>query len=989
MTDANLSLGLAQRVDAECDRFEGEWRAGRQPRIEDYLAAAPDTDRDALLAALLDVERELRFGAAHETAVESGQGHEQAAPKPDWPTVAGYEILEELGRGGMGVVYLARQPGLNRLVALKVIRSGAHAGEVERARFRREAQTLARLQHPGVVQVFEVGEHEGNPYLALEYVPGGSLADCLDGTPLPARQAALLVRRLAVAVEAAHRAGVVHRDLKPANVLLAACGLTGQSEQGTAKPQAAEEAADVIPKITDFGLARCLDTQTVPTQSGLVVGTPSYMAPEQARGEKDVGPAADLHALGAILYELLTGRPPFRGPTPLETVLQVLDDDPVSLRLLLPRLPRDVETICMKCLHKEPARRYASACELADDLGRFLSHQPIRARPVGRTERVVRWCRRNPLAAGLTTALLLVLAAGFVAVTTLWMSARKQRDRAERNFERVFGAIDQSFSQVSSSPELKTKQMLPFRKRLLTSAQQQYQDLVAEVGDNPRAEEALVRSWIRLAQINRALGSKAEAEQAARTSVALGEKLVRNAPTDNNRGLLSWAWEEYLLTATDASEQQRATQHILELLETLGRDDAGNEAGLYALARTCYNAGVGHDEAGDHKQALDWIGRARDLLERKATDGPLPLEIDELRAQVLLHLARLQAGPRFGRFAEALASCQQAIDLWRRLAREHPGERRLALDLADALDERHLIQGQASKPSAECIASLRQAGAVLDAVLAAGLPSGDARGQVQIKRAKLGHNLSLTYLENGQAAQARPVLKQTGELCDRLLLIYPDDPELHYWLAVSYTNLAGLNEKEGKRGEVLGLLERARPSMEAAVRAFPAPARRSEFGQVLQALGQEYYRLGQPEKASRLLQEAIEQQRQACAKEPGVVDYRHALAGCCLELAKVQRSRNLLDQAAAAALEASKRYHDRPGELFRVAVELARCMNRVGEGKPPLSAEQEAQRLRYARHTLQVLKAAVAAGYRDGEALRKEPAFAGLRDRDEFRQLLR
>ena len=220
-----------------------------------------------------------------------------------------------------------------------------------------------------MVQVFEVGEHDGNPYLVLEYVPGGSLAGRLDGTPLPARQAARLVQSLAGAAEAAHRAGVLHRDLKPANVLLA-------GEPGA-------ELEQCIPKITDFGLAKRLDAQTAPTQSGVVLGTPSYMAPEQAQGNKDAGPVADVYSLGAILYELLTGRPPFRGPTPLETVFQVVGDDPVLPRLLLPRLPRDAETICLKCLRKDPAQRYASASDLADDLGRFLSGEPI-LRPAGR-----------------------------------------------------------------------------------------------------------------------------------------------------------------------------------------------------------------------------------------------------------------------------------------------------------------------------------------------------------------------------------------------------------------------------------------------------------------------------------------------------------------------------------------------------------------------------------------------------------------------------
>jgi tetratricopeptide (TPR) repeat protein len=741
------------------------------------------------------------------------------------------------------------------------------------------------------------------------------------------------------------------------------------------------------PKVTDFGLARRLDAESVHTQSGAVVGTPSYMAPEQAQGQRDIGPTADVYALGAILYELLTGRPPFRAETPLETLLQVIGDDPVPPRLLLPRLPRDVETICLKCLQKEPARRYARASDLGDDLTRFLAGDPIRARPVGRGERLVRWCRRNPLMAAMTVALVVVLMAGFAGVTSFWMMARHERDRAERNFERVFQAIDESLTQVSGSPELKAKELRPFRKRLYAAAQEQYQGFVAELGDNPRAEVALFRSWVRLGQINRELGLRAEAEEAARTSVALGEKLVAKAPTAENRFLLSWAWEEQMLATVEAAAQWRAIQHTLELLEVVVRDDPANLAALAALARACYNAGVFCDDAKDTKEALVWISKARDLLEREAA-GPQPVRSQELLAQVLLHMARLQAGPLVRRNAQALESCQRAIDLYARLAREYPDERRRAVDLAGAFLEQNLIQSQAGRPATECIASLRRGGSVLEELLAAGVPSGDVRAQVQIQRAMIGHNLSLTYLENGQAAEALAVMQQTRELSDKLLLTYPDNSELHYWLAVSCTNLAALHQKEGKLAEVLGLLEQARPSMEYTVRVFPDLARRSELGYLLQSLGTEYHRLGQPEKAVQFLREAIEQQRRVCAREPKSAAYRHALAEHYLALAEIQRSRNRVSEAVAAALEAGKRYHDSPAQLYQVAVELARSMNRVGEGRGPLSPEQQAERQRYARHTLEALKAAVAAGYRDGAALRKEPAFAPLRAADEFQKLL-
>jgi WD40 repeat protein len=294
--------------------------------------------------------------------------------------VPGHEILSELGRGGMGVVYQARQTKLGRLVALKMILSGAHAGATDLARFRTEAEAVARLQHTNIVQIFEVGEHDGLPYFSLEFCGGGSLERKLNGTPLPPREAVALVEQLARAMHAAHQKGVVHRDLKPANVLLA--------DDGT-------------PKVTDFGLAKKLD-EAGQTATGSVMGTPSYMAPEQAGGKSgEIGPAADVYALGAILYECLTGRPPFKAATAMDTLLQVVADDPLPPTRLAPRTPRDMEIICLKCLQKEPQRRYAGADGLADDLRHFLSGEPITARPVGTLERAAKWVRRRPAAAAL------------------------------------------------------------------------------------------------------------------------------------------------------------------------------------------------------------------------------------------------------------------------------------------------------------------------------------------------------------------------------------------------------------------------------------------------------------------------------------------------------------------------------------------------------------------------------------------------------------
>ncbi len=326
-------------------------------------------------------------------------------------SVPGYEILRELGRGGMGVVYQARHLKLDRVVALKMILAGGHAGGTELARFRTEAEAIARLQHPNIVQVYEIGEHDGRPFFSLEFCPGGSLDKKLNGLPLPPEEAAQLVETLARAMHSAHQAQVIHRDLKPANVLL-----TG----------------DGTPKITDFGLARKLD-DIGQTQSGAIMGTPSYMAPEQAdRKTRELGPACDIYALGAILYELLTGRPPFKAATLMDTLFQVLSDEPVPPGRLQSKTPRDLETICLKCLHKDPARRYPSAKALAEDLACFRRGEPIAARPVGGLERGVKWVRRNPAVAALAAAVLLVLTAGVVVSGWFAIKAGEEAKEASR-----------------------------------------------------------------------------------------------------------------------------------------------------------------------------------------------------------------------------------------------------------------------------------------------------------------------------------------------------------------------------------------------------------------------------------------------------------------------------------------------------------------------------------------------------------------------------
>jgi WD40 repeat protein/serine/threonine protein kinase len=484
-TEAPLPLSLARRIDAACERFELAWQAGQRPRIEDYLVAGSQEEQQCLLRelVLLEVHFRRRLGETPLAADYQGRfpGFDAAwladqdpgrvdagdrvaaqsaamprnteaipplpaqtleeAGRPAPPAIPGYEVLAELGRGGMGVVYQARQLSLGRDVALKMLRDEWDASPDGLARFRAEAVKLARARHPNIVEVYEVGEQGGRPYFTMEFCPGGSLEDRLDGTPMPAGEAARLVECLARAVHNAHGQGIVHRDLKPGNILFRT-EAKGRRTEEELSPQSSVLSTEGVlsPVVSDFGLAKAVD-RAVPAGASTVgiLGTPSYMAPEQAAGRvREVGPAADVYALGAILYELLTGRPPFKAATVMDTLMQVVSDEPVPPRQLQSKTPRDLETVCLKCLRKEPGRRYGSALDLAEDLRRFRSGEPIVARPVGRVERGAKWVRRNPAVAGLlaAVAVALLLGAGVAALFAVradWrrLEAEQAREEAE------------------------------------------------------------------------------------------------------------------------------------------------------------------------------------------------------------------------------------------------------------------------------------------------------------------------------------------------------------------------------------------------------------------------------------------------------------------------------------------------------------------------------------------------------------------------------
>jgi tetratricopeptide (TPR) repeat protein len=643
----------------------------------------------------------------------------------------GYEIVGELGRGGMGIVYRARQIGLNRIVALKMIRYGPDASPAAVARFRREAEAVARLQHPNVVQVYEVGEQHGQPFLALELVEGPSLSEKLGGGPLSPRPAARLVAILARAVDHAHARGIIHRDLKPANVLLEI--VHGEWGPGDETPESEAAASFPTVKVTDFGLAKHLYAGGPgPTETGAVLGSPCYMAPEQAAGlPEHVGPATDIYALGAILYECLTGRPPFHGATAMETLRQVADDEPVAVRQLQPRVAVELETICHKCLRKEPAGRYASAAALADDLERFLRGEPVMARPAGRAERFRKWARRKPAVAALLTLLAVIPPAAGLAVAvhvarlraevqraeSAAAEATRQQLRADRNYRMARDALGQMLDQLQGGEYEALPRLTELQAKQAESALVFFEAAARDAdGTDPATRMDTARACERAGELAIMLNRVAAARDHLLRAVELLDGLVVSGDGIDCRelqanclGQLGYSYSVSGDTRTAEGYQKQA----LALYEALAREQGGGPTA--GLAWINHALGVDSLTANRLAEAEKYFRRSADLRRERVRQAAGPVSFNRLGGgESLVNLIFVYS--QMGRHDQARAAFQTAEELLRPLLDEPVMKTKAALALAAAgenLADLSCREGKVAEAIDRCTQALALAEPVL------------------------------------------------------------------------------------------------------------------------------------------------------------------------------------------------------------------------------------------------------------------------------------
>jgi serine/threonine protein kinase/tetratricopeptide (TPR) repeat protein len=822
--------------------------------------------------------------------------------------IPGFEILGELGHGGMGVVYKARQLKLNRFVALKMIRSGIHADSEELRRLVSEAEAVAQLQHPNIVQIHEIttwnppGSTSPLPCLVMEFVDGGSLDKAIAGQVVSFDVCARFVETLARAMHWTHQRGIIHRDLKPSNILLSTSGAPNSTNALLGPP-----------KITDFGLAKRLETGQGVTRSGDILGTPCYMAPEQARGTiSAIGPRTDVYALGIILYEMLTGRPPFQRPGAYETIQEVLCVEPTPPGRVRPSTPRDLETICLKCLQKEPANRYVSAEELANDLGRFLRYEPIRARRTSRVGRLLRWYRRESKVARLTIAMVSVVVAALLIIGILGI---RHHNQSKARFEAAIQDLDRELGIVGREEFTLVPQNDQIRRQLLEELAARCQALAQENNDHPDLRRKRAQVQLNLGKIDELLGRYKEAEAAYREAAQILARSRASDPDSTTDQALAKSYTQLasLLAAIgrfdDAGEMYR---QALELQSQPGRDDdnwrTDRAETLYQRGRL--QAGVGQLDEAEHslRQAFE---SQRKLVE----DQP-----DNANRQVALAvtetaLANLLTG--FARIAEAQELFDAAIARQDKLSSQSTAPV-YQLGLARSLgararmlemDDRMEAAGADKKRAYETLRKLAQ--------------EHPHRPDYRVELAAAIHNAASDNVIGGYLEDH---YREAVAIQEKLTEQFPELVENHRKLATSLNSLATwLNDKATNQKhwlpmiliecEALQIHERSDSIWKKLAHDYPQIlAYQHGLGVSHQRFGIVLGAFGYPDRAEKMYRDSIAIQRELGQKYPNVVSHYVLLSALHNNLGVTHDRRKDIKAAEA---------------LFRQSVEYARKARQI------------------------------------------------------------
>jgi tetratricopeptide (TPR) repeat protein/predicted Ser/Thr protein kinase len=708
-----------------------------------------------------------------------------------------YDLLEPIAKGGMGIVYKARQRGLNRIVAIKMILAGQFADQADIDRFYAEAAPAAALTHPNIVAIHEVGQEQGQHFFSMEYIEGQSLAALVQEDPLTPRRAAEFIITIAETMQFAHDSGIVHRDLKPSNVLLD---------------------KKLRPLITDFGLAKQVSNQSQLTMAGSIVGTPSYMSPEQAAGKIDeIGPWSDLYSIGAILYELVTGRPPFRAATPFETIRQVLDTEPVSPRQLNPSVPRDLETICLKCLQKERARRYATTQELADELGRYMRGEPIHARPIGQAARLWRLCKRHPITASAVASTLLMLAMTAVISSLAYIRTSAALAQSELRFRDAMDVVDKLFTRVSEDTLLNQPGMQPLRKDLLHEALSYYQKFLREGAEDPRVQDELGSAYFRVGLITEVLQSPSAALPAYETARHIQQRLLAVRPSDPPRlKALGDTLNRLGSVQVVKKDFDAARKEFAEAVRIRGQlATAQPQVSDYqrVLANTHMNIGLAEMNAGELVKAREHFEEAQKIRERALAGDANNAKLRRDLGQGYYNLGDLAR--QDGREADMEANLTQAIGIFEKLTAEQPGD----LDNQNLLARTYRVRGNLwSVTQKDKARELYQRRIALLEPLARQNPD---VVDYQLERASLLFNLSLLESDATNGAAARQALEQAKGILQPLALRFPENARCQRDLGMTLRDLALEQDAAGDAASAASNLQAALRILGELVERFP------------------------------------------------------------------------------------------------------------------------------------------------------------------------